>query len=167
AEFEGPDNLDTRAMVVIVQGPTQPLGCAGLEARHTRRVAPGRIEMGGSFGGLGHEILRPENLVPTFHPPTLELSLGLPTELLERWERIGVLSSYLYDRVELCPQCHALPTFRQGCPRCGAARLTNERLIHHFACAHVGLVADFEVDGELVCPKCRTRQLVVGADYDY
>src|SRR5262245_18362982 len=49
AEFEGPNYLDTRAMVVIVQGPTQPLGCAGLEARHTRRVAPGRIEMGGSF----------------------------------------------------------------------------------------------------------------------
>jgi hypothetical protein len=166
-EFDCADGWNAGEMVVVIQGPASPLGCAGLEIRHTRRIASGGLEIGGQFGGLAQEILRSENLIPTFHAPSLQFSPGLPADMLERWEQIGVLSSYVYDRVQLCPECRGLPTFRQGCPRCGAARLTNERLIHHFACAHVGAMADFEADDELVCPKCRTRRLVVGADYEY
>jgi hypothetical protein len=166
-ELECGENLDATGMVVVVQGPAGPVGCAGLEFRHARRIGPGRIQVGGQFGGLAHEILRPENLVPAFHAASLEMSLGLPRELLEQWERIGILTSFLYDRVQLCPKCRALPTFRQGCPSCGSARLGNQKLIHHYACAHVGLVANFESTGGLVCPKCRTRRLVVGADYEY
>jgi hypothetical protein len=40
-------------------------------------------------------------------------------------------------------------------------------MIHHFACAHVGPVADFETPQGLVCPKCRTRHIIVGADFEY
>ena len=41
------------------------------------------------------------------------------------------------------------------------------RLIHHFACAHVGPICDFETSEGLVCPKCRRRRLVVGSDFEY
>src|SRR5262249_13201594 len=83
-EFDCEENLEAREMVVVVQGANRPLGCAGLEIRHARRGASGRLEVGGQFGGLANEILRQENLVPAFHASTLEFGLGLPVELLER-----------------------------------------------------------------------------------
>jgi hypothetical protein len=54
-----------------------------------------------------------------------------------------------------------------GCASCGSARVQSERLIHHFACAHVGHAEDFDGPRGLACPKCRTRTLVVGADYEF
>ena len=51
--------------------------------------------------------------------------------------------------------------------RSGSVKVTNERLIHHFACAHVAPVSDFEKGGELVCPKCRMRRMIVASDFEY
>jgi hypothetical protein len=45
--------------------------------------------------------------------------------------------------------------------------VTSSRLIHHFACAHVDYISAFEGVGELVCPKCRTRGMIVGTDFEY
>ena len=73
----------------------------------------------------------------------------------------------MIDRVLLCPECGGLPTFRNGCPACGSARVNSPKMIHHFACAHIGHVEDFELAGELVCPKCRTRRMVMGTDFEY
>ena len=39
--------------------------------------------------------------------------------------------------------------------------------MHHFACAFVGGLEDFEQEDELVCPKCRMRALVAGTDFEY
>ena len=80
---------------------------------------------------------------------------------------LGVLRPEFLDRVVVCPQCSAVATVRSGCRMCGSARLGNVKLMHHFACAHVGHVADFEREGRIICPKCRTRDLVVGADFEY
>jgi hypothetical protein len=123
--------------------------------------------VGARFGGPAHEILRPENLTAVLDPRTMQFRTRYPQETLDNWVDLGILRRFVLDRVKLCPRCHSLPTFREGCRSCGSGRVVRERLIHHFACAHVGPVREFESEGELVCPKCRTRRLVVGVDYEY
>ena len=75
-------------------------------------------------------------------------------------------SEVLLDRVWLCPQCHAMPSFRPACPCCGSARVDRDSLMHHFACAYVGQVSEFRIttDGGLSCPKCCAQRLIVGTD---
>jgi hypothetical protein len=157
----------TPALVVVFGGAGLPGRCAGCEVRYQKRLPGGGLRLGGRFAGFGHELLHPKNLTPAFDPQALEFRLGLNEPVLERWAEVGVLAGRLWDRVQLCPSCHAVPTFRDGCPQCGSARVASERLIHHFACAHVGPVAEFERAGDIVCPKCRHRPLVVGTDYEY
>src|SRR5204863_524990 len=89
------------------------------------------------------------------------LSLFDVSPLLEKWVEVGVLTPVLWDRIQVCPRCHGMPRYRKGCRSCGSVKVTNERLIHHFACAHVAPVSDFEKSGELVCPKCRMRRMIV------
>ncbi len=40
-------------------------------------------------------------------------------------------------------------------------------MIHHFACANVDFVDRFDQGNEIVCPKCRGRKMIIGADYEY
>lgn len=74
----------------------------------------------------------------------------------------------LLDRVWVCPQCQALPSFRPACPCCGSARVRRDELMHHFACAFVGGTNEFLIaeDG-LSCPKCCARRLMVGTDCEF
>jgi hypothetical protein len=166
-ELEAAATFPTTSLVLLLSGPDGEISCAGMEVRYRQPHESGRLRLGGPFGGFGGQILLADNLKPTFRRDTMEFSLGFPEELLLKWAEVGVLQAVLLDRVQLCPKCHGLPTFRQACPICGSAVLTNDRLIHHFACAHVGLVSDFEATGELICPKCRRQHLVVGSDYEY
>lgn len=106
-------------------------------------------------------------LTPVFDPQSLRFNYGIPSPLLRGWQENGTLQKVLLDRVQVCPKCRALPSFRFGCASCGSGCVTNERLIHHFACAHVGRVEEFEKNDGLECPKCLTRQILVGADYEY
>lgn len=108
-----------------------------------------------------------EFITPVFDPQTLKFGFGLSATVLRAWESDGSLRKVLLDRIQVCPRCRSLPTFRFGCAVCGSGCVTNDRMIHHFACAHVGSAADFDEDGELVCPKCRVRRLVVGADFEH
>ncbi len=157
-----------KSIVIGVEAPERTRQYAGLEVLYTRPVEPNRIRIKGQFGGLPHEILQPETLTPTFRPASMEFALGFSDKVLRRWAEVGILRPVLCDRVQLCPRCLGLPTFRKGCRSCGSARTVNDQLIHHFACAHVGLVEDFDAaEGELVCPKCRTRGLVVNADFEF
>lgn len=168
-ELDSPADMPAGSPVLLVLQDSPPGGplCAGVEVRHTRRLGPGRLRVGSSFGGLAGEVVRPENLVPRFRPESMALVPGWPEPVLRKWADLGVLRADVVDRIQLCPACHGLPTFRRGCSGCGSARVTADRFIHHFTCAHVGPVGDFEAGEELVCPKCRTRRLVVGADYEY
>jgi hypothetical protein len=165
--LQGAQDVQAPGLVVALFEPDGSRSCVGLEVRNTKPLEDGRLLVGGRFGGYAQEILRPENLTPIFVPDKMEFSLGFPEEVLRQWARVGILAEALADRVQLCPRCGGLPTFRNGCPHCGSARLKQDRLIHHFACAHVGPVRDFETPLGLVCPKCRTRHLIVGADYEY
>ena len=106
-------------------------------------------------------------ITPIFDPQTLKFSYGVSATLLRAWASDGTLQKVLLDRVQVCPKCLCVPTFRFGCSACGSGCVTNDRMIHHFACAHVGPAGDFDEGGELVCPKCRARRLVVGADFEH
>lgn len=140
---------------------------AGVEVCHADHAGTGRVLVGSRFGGFGQEILQTTSQLPSFQANGLKVSRRFPAEMLEKWAEVGILQPDSLDRVQVCPRCQGLPTFRPGCRHCGSADVGNQRLMHHYACAYVGLVADFETSGGLVCPKCRTRSLVVGVDYEY
>lgn len=99
-----------------------------------------------------------KNVKPKFDGMKFNYDVSL--DVLEKWSQLGVLKPKFLDRVQVCPKCKSIPSIRRGCGKCYSANLTCEELIHHFSCAYVGLMKDF------VCPKCRTKSLMVGSDYE-
>jgi hypothetical protein len=166
-QWDGKTELATTSLIALAQSSDGVLSASGIDVEAVRSGEAGGTIVRGRIGGFGEELLNPTKLTPTFNPETLSFHLGFAEEILDRWAAIGVLQAVFVDKVQVCPRCQSLPTFRSGCPNCGSAQVANERLIHHFACAHVGRVSEFERQGELVCPKCRTRRLVVASDFDY
>ncbi len=159
---------ETDALVLMLRGPDGAMRCAGLEVRHQRELEDGKRHVGACFGGFAADLLKPENLIPRFRPQSLQFEKGFAEEVIARWAETGLLQLVFRDQVQMCPRCQCLPSFRHGCVNCGSATLVNDSLIHHFACAHVGLASDFETaTGELICPKCRQRPLIVGSDFEY
>jgi hypothetical protein len=150
-----------------VQAPDGTIQFAGVRVWHKHMRAPTRVQVECKFGGIVHDVFKADSLAPRFVPESMSFVAPFPDDLLEAWAAVGALQSGLIDRVQVCPRCHALPTFRPGCRQCGSADVGNDQLMHHFACAHVAKVSDFEVSGDLVCPKCRTRHLIVSSDYEY
>jgi hypothetical protein len=170
-EFQRNPNLQTLGLVLNLAADNGP-GCLGVDVGNTQELDEDRCHIGGQFTGFANELLKPDNLTPRLNARRWQFELAYPETILGQWAQIGILEPVLWDRVQLCPRCQGLPTFRRGCISCGSIHVNNDRLIHHFACAHVGLVAEFEAHpavapGELVCPKCRTRQLIIGSDYEY
>lgn len=163
-----PGGLDVRELVLALPQADGSVRCAGLEVRRSEPLDGGRVRVGAEVGGFADQLFRPENLTPAYHPQSGGFALGLPEELLEAWAAVGLLKPCVVDRVQVCPRCRALPTYRQGCANCGsAAALTQDQLIHHFACAHVAPLGDFQKGDSLRCPKCRVRHLVINSDYEY
>jgi len=165
-EFPAASDLPGRQLVVGVEVPSGDMQFAVVDVRH-RTPMPTGVRVGVSWTTEEHDLLRRENLAPHLDRQTLQFGTRLPEEVLFAWGSLGVVRPRLEDYVFVCPECRSLPTFRDGCRRCTSARLASCQLVHHFACAHVGYVAEFEKEGVLVCPKCRSRQLVVGADFEY
>jgi hypothetical protein len=159
--------LQGETLLVGMQDRDGALRFIGMQVCHARPLEADRLRVGGQFGGRAGEILHSGAQLPILDPATMHFRLAHPTDLLDEWVEAGIFQRVLVDRVQLCPRCSGLPTFRFACRSCGSARVTNDQLIHHYACAHVGLVADFETGEGLVCPKCRTRSLVVGSDYEF
>ena len=160
-------DLATTSLIALVQETDGACSAVGIDILSVRAQEDGGVRVIGRVGGYGEQILSPERSMPTFDPDTLSFELGFPEEMLGQWAALGVLEAVFVDNVQVCPRCDCLPTFRTGCPNCGSAQLDHDQLIHHFACAHVGRVVDFDCDGELICPKCRKRHLIVASDFDY
>ena len=97
----------------------------------------------------------------------MRYGFGTLNSTLNKWEMDGDIKSVVMDRIKLCPDCQGLPTFRDGCPACGSARMINERLIHHFRCGFVAAQSEFEHRGGFLCPKCMARDMVVGVDFEH
>lgn len=151
------------------------LGMHWQQAAHYAGIIVRRIKphdrgffLGAEFGGLAQELIEGDAPLPTFDRDELAFVLPQSPTLYENWSQAGVVEKTLLDRVLVCPRCCGVPTFRHACRKCGAGRVKNDRLIHHFACAYVGLATEFTTEsGEVVCPKCRQNRLVVGADFEY
>lgn len=85
-------------------------------------------------------------------------------------ERKGWLMSKVVEKIHLCPDCgSAHQNLRATCPKCSSVDLNEEDLVHHFQCAFIGPISDFEAnsggDG-LCCPKCDKKLRHIGNDYD-
>lgn len=125
------------------------------------------IRIDGKFHAEPHDPLAASNLVPTFDTSTFQFRTRTPTRWLEQCEQLGIVRTEIQDRLLVCPKCRSIPTTRGGCRACGSIHVESSRFIHHFACAHVDSIDQFESDESTTCPKCLTKDLVVGADFEY
>ncbi len=81
----------------------------------------------------------------------------------------GLFTSEFNDRIYLCTNCETgILSYREVCPKCSSANSKAEDLVHHFSCAYVGPISDFQnaIDDELNCPKCNKFLNHIGVDYD-
>jgi hypothetical protein len=159
-----PPRLST--LVVGVESESSQYHFSTVRMRNVIESSEGK-RIGVEFVEPDRCVFRPEQLQPWFDARTFSLAPPANEEALTRWCGLGVTRPVVTDYVQVCSACQSLPTFRHGCRKCGSARLGNIQLIHHFACAHVGFVEKFEQHGDLMCPKCRAKHLVVGADFEY
>jgi hypothetical protein len=165
--WENAPDLPTTALIAFLQEEDGKRLVTGIDIQSMVAREESGLRITGRVGGFGDEILSPERLTPALDKKTMTFQLGFAPEVLDQWATIGAMERVLVDKVQVCPRCQGVPTFREGCPNCGSADLENDYLIHHFACAHVGPISDFERDGDVICPKCRVRNLVVASDFDY
>jgi hypothetical protein len=89
--------------------------------------------------------------------------------ILKISEEEGHFKTSFNQRVYLCTNCSGgYLNYREVCPKCNSSNSDAEDLVHHFPCAYVGLVSDFEntIDDELNCPKCNKTLRHIGVDYD-
>lgn len=105
---------------------------------------------------------------PALDLTQLKFVPSLPAPQIAAARQRGELHEVLLDRVWVCPQCRAVPSFRPACPCCGSAGVERDRMMHHFACAFVGPTAEFQLnDDGLACPKCCAQRLMVGTDCEF
>ena len=141
---------------------------AGLTVRRAEPGHAGGTLVEADFGGPAADVLSAESRVPDFDRDLLIFTLPATPAVYDNWTRAGVMRKVLLDKAMVCPKCGALPSFRNACRKCGSGRVTSDRMIHHFRCAHVDFVHAYETgDGNLVCPKCRLNKLVVGSDFEF
>lgn len=160
--------LPSRTVIIGAEAPSNGRVFATLQIVSQALGDDGILRIGGKWAiGSSDDLLVPEKLRPRVDPRTLSFVYGWSEEVLNKWSRLGVLRQYLVDRVLLCDRCGSIPSWRNGCHVCGSGRIHRDRLVHHFACAHVDRACDFETADGLQCPKCRTSSLIVGSDYEF
>jgi hypothetical protein len=89
-------------------------------------------------------------------------------EWFARLTRSELLSpEVLHDRIRVCRECGSGHlSFVDICPTCSSIHIKHTPSLHCFTCGHAARKSDFEVDGQLVCPKCEMRLRHIGVDYD-
>jgi len=105
-------------------------------------------------------------VVPVFDPASCSLRLPVTDEQIRQWDADPSVQQVELDVIQCCPSCEGLPTFRTGCPCCGSAIRDPDRLIHHYACAHIASEKSFRKGDHLTCPKCLQTRLVAGSDFE-
>jgi hypothetical protein len=89
--------------------------------------------------------------------------------ILKIAEDEGMFTSTFAERVYLCTNCNGgFLNYREVCPQCSSSHARTEDLVHHFPCAYVGPINDFQntIDDDLNCPKCNKKLRHIGVDYD-
>ena len=160
--------LDTGLEVLV--GVEQRNGeyhfCSGV-VTSSRQSGTSGFEAGIQFRGYIHEVLDADQIYPVLDRTEMRFGLPYPESVLASLCKVGAAMSMPLDAVMLCPNCRGIPTFREGCSLCLSSNVKASKMIHHFACAHVDFVENFEQDDQLCCQKCRTRRMIVGSDYEY
>lgn len=90
-------------------------------------------------------------------------------KILKMAEDDGLLTSTFNDRVYLCTNCSGgFLNYREVCPQCSSSHSETEDMVHHFPCAYIGPMKDFQntIDDGLNCPKCNKTLRHIGVDYD-
>ena len=159
-------NLGLELVIGVEQKNGRYQYCAGTVAS-SRRTSPTTSEVGVEFCGYMYEVFESELLFPVIDSATMKYTLPYPDSVMASICKIGGAVSIGLDNVLTCPTCGGLPTLRRGCAHCFSASVSASQMIHHFACANVDFVDQFEQGDELVCRKCRTRGMVIGSDYEY
>ena len=98
------------------------------------------------------------------HQETLKLFT-----FLEELHQKGYVSRTLHDTLHLCKNCHGnYFNFRECCPSCSSFDIETQDIVHHFVCAHVAPISDFQKENQegLHCPKCDKTLRHIGIDYD-
>ena len=99
--------------------------------------------------------------------PQLDWDTKRSRQALDSLVRKRFLKAELIDKVIVCTACgSANVRLKKLCPECMSMRLRKEGLIEHFSCGAVERQAAFEAaNGDLVCPKCKTKLQLIGSDY--
>lgn len=120
-----------------------------------------------SRGGVGELVLAEQARVPTLDVDYFQYRLPYADSVYDSWCRAGIFNRTVLDRVLICGKCRSVATFRFACRQCGSGRVAHKMLAHHFACAFVAPISEFESAETLKCPNCRTKHLVAGTDFEY
>ncbi|MFT4753139.1 MAG: GGDEF domain-containing protein [Salibacteraceae bacterium] len=118
--------------------------------------------------------------IPYFHSgigyyyPELSINFNHRDEsgalkILNIAEQEGLFQSEFHERVYLCNNCNGgYLNYREVCPKCNSSDSKSQDLVHHFPCAYVGPIEDFQnkIDDQLDCPKCNKTLRHIGVDYD-
>ncbi len=94
---------------------------------------------------------------------------GTQYQILNLMEEEGLLDGSFQDRVYICPSCSSgFLNYREVCSKCSSTHLHADDVVHHFPCAYIGPMKDFDSDGsgDLQCPKCDKLLHHIGVDYD-
>lgn len=164
AELEPMDGVG--ALVLGVELHDGSRRFTGINERNREKCGNG-TRITGEFCGPADRLLAEGSRVPELDVNTFRYRLPFDESVYEDWSAAGILKREVLDRVLTCPKCAAVATFRFACRQCGSGRLQHTLLAHHFACACVAPLSEFERDGQLACPNCRTKHLVAGTDFDY
>ena len=154
------------ALVVGISRDDAPTAYVGLKT--IRTIKSGDLQVLQVVrGGIGEQILADEGRMPVIQAADYRYERAFSEDLYTQWEAAGILRRVILDKTLVCPKCSALPTFRFACARCHSGRLRQDILVHHFACANVAPLDKYSGDTSLQCPKCRTKHLIAGTDFEY
>lgn len=159
----GAGDAPEASFILLFRDEDGSTSAAGLVSCSQEALSSGQVRLRAQFGGIGHELLRPQNLMPRLGRETLRLSLGFPLEVLQEWEAAGVLESVALDPLRLCPRCSSLPEFVRGCRRCGSTRSARLATFRCVECAFVAAKTEFETSTGFQCPSCGAADLVPGS----
>lgn len=140
---------------------------AGSQSIQATSTALARIEPTEPPETVLSRVLHDQHLVPEFDTKSMTYGFGALSSQVNDWQKDGGLSPVIMDRVKTCPDCNGLPTFRDGCPKCGSGQVQENQMLHHFRCGHVDTRAAFQSSNGLECPKCLTSDMIVGVDFEH
>jgi hypothetical protein len=165
-ELDGEAPVERSSLVLSINLSATETRHAGVVVRETE-TRQGLRRIRATIAGQADHMLSHHARLPALDLKLFRYRLPFSVAVYDSWCEAGILKKVVLDRLLSCPKCHSVATFRFACRQCRSARLEKTLLIHHYACAWVGPVEDFETGSTMKCPNCRTQHLVAGTDFEY